>query len=213
MLDLSLRITELERRVANIVRIGTITGIDAASARATVAIGKNTTAPLPWLTRRAGADRDWWAPSPGEQVVVFAVGGELVQGVILPALYSADASAPSDSADIHRTVYVDGATVTYDAAAHKLTADLPGDAEIAAAGKIKASAGAEAELTSATLVKIAAPLVQIKATSGGAAAASMTGSFKLVGDFEIDGNITTNGNIDATGTILDGAGNSNHHEH
>ena len=40
---------------------------------------------------------------------------------------------------------------------------------------------------------------------------STTGTF--VGDFKVIGNIQAEGNIDASGTIMDGAGNSNHHSH
>ncbi|SBW13034.1 Phage baseplate assembly protein V (modular protein) [uncultured Alphaproteobacteria bacterium] len=128
MLDLALRITELERRVANIVRIGAVSDVDVAAARAVVSIGRLTTAPLPWLTRRAGADRDWWAPSVGEQVLVLAVGGDLAQGVILPALYADAAPAPADSGSVHRTVYADGTLFEHDSAA-KITRLSALDAE------------------------------------------------------------------------------------
>ncbi|STW05283.1 baseplate assembly protein V [Klebsiella grimontii] len=30
-----------------------------------------------WLTYRAGKSRTWWCPSPGEQVVLFSLGGNL----------------------------------------------------------------------------------------------------------------------------------------
>ncbi len=128
MLDLSFRIAELERRVANLIRIGAVESVDVGAARAKVVVGPITTAPLPWLTRRAGADRDWWAPSLGEQVVVLAVGGDLAQGVILPALYADAAPAPADSADVHRTVYADGTLFEHDSAA-KITRLSALDAE------------------------------------------------------------------------------------
>lgn len=112
-----LEIVELKRLIANLLRIGTIASVDAASARAKVAIGKNTTAPLPWLSARAGSDRAWWAPSQGEQVVVLSIGGDLAQGVILPALYSDAAPAPADTGDVRRTVFADGLVVEHDTAA------------------------------------------------------------------------------------------------
>lgn len=202
-----LEIVELKRLIANLVRIGTIASVNAGSARAKVAIGKNTTAPLPWLSTRAGSDRAWWAPSVGEQVVVLSIGGDLAQGVILPALYSDAAPAPADSGDVRRTVYVDGATIAYDTAAHKLTAEIPGDAEITVTGKIVAIAEGEISATSATRVKFQAPALQMQATGGGADACSLEGNFTLHGNLEVDGNIHASGNILADGS------NSNHHDH
>lgn len=205
MFDDRFDITELERRVANLIRIGSIASVDHAAARATVALGDITTTALPWLTRRAGNDRDWWAPSTGEQVVVMSVGGDLAQGVILPALYSDTAPAPANDGTIHRTIYADGAVIEYDTAAQDLSATLPGSAVVTAGGDITVTSGGS--------VTITAPNVVINATQGGSGAAAMTGDFKLTGNFEITGDISVTGNVAASGSILDGGGNSNHHSH
>jgi len=116
MSNVEMRLTELERRVANIVRPGTVEEADYDAARVRVRIGAVITAFLPWLTRRAGGDADWWAPEVGEQVMVFAPSGELGQAVVMPALYSDAAPAPSDSPDIRAEVYGDGFKVTHDRA-------------------------------------------------------------------------------------------------
>lgn len=119
--DLEFRMTELERRLENVVRIGTIVTPDYAGATATVQIGGNVTAPRPWLTLRAGGDRSWWAPEAGEQVVLFSPSGDLAQAVILPAIYSTAAPAPASSADVSRQVFADGFIIEHDRAAKRTT--------------------------------------------------------------------------------------------
>ncbi|MEO0036234.1 MAG: hypothetical protein RLZZ501_2257 [Pseudomonadota bacterium] len=169
MRDDRLDITELERRLANLVRIGTVASVDPAAARATVAIGDVTTAALPWTVTRAGADRDWTAPAAGEQVLVVAVGGDLAQGVILGGLFADAAPAPADSGEIRRTTYADGAEISYDSAAHALTATLPGGATITAQGDFA--------LTAAGTVTITAP------------------SVRIVGDLAVEGKVSATGSI------------------
>lgn len=116
MLDADLRLAELERRVANLVRVGTVAQADYATARVRVAIGANLTGWLPFTAERAGGDRAWWAPEAGEQVVVVSPGGDLAQGIVQKSLYSDAAPAPAASADIRRQVFGDGLVIEHDRA-------------------------------------------------------------------------------------------------
>ncbi len=119
--DLEFRVAELERRIENVVRVGTIVSADYGAATATVRIAGNVTAPRPWLTLRAGGDRSWWAPETGEQVMLFSPSGDLAQSVILPAIYSDAAPAPATSADVSRQVYADGFVIEHDRATKRTT--------------------------------------------------------------------------------------------
>ncbi len=114
--DLHFKVTELERRFENIMRIGTISVVDYGSASARVQIGENLTALRPWFTQRAGGDRTWWAPEIGEQVMLFSPSGDFNQGVILPAIYSSAAPAPSSDPNVHREVYADGFVIEHNRA-------------------------------------------------------------------------------------------------
>ncbi|QOE32743.1 baseplate spike protein [Achromobacter phage Mano] len=117
--------TEADRRLSNIVRLGTIESLDEGGATVTVNLGDGlTTTSLPWVTLRAGPDRTWWAPEPGEQVVVLSPSGDLAQGVVLPAVYQDAHPAPANSKDVHRVEYQDGSVVQYDRAAHQLLVDV-----------------------------------------------------------------------------------------
>ena len=98
-------LADLERRLVNMVRVGTVATVDTSAALCRVQYdtdevgGEVRTGWLPWATHRAGRDQDWWAPSVGEQVVVVAPSGDLAAGIVGFALYSAAHPAPSDAAD------------------------------------------------------------------------------------------------------------------
>lgn len=152
MIDLSAleyRINELERRLANVALIGTVSEADYAQARVRVKIGNITTAWLPWLTRRAGVETgDWWAPESGEQVLVISPSGEPAQGVAIPALYSATNKAPINDENIRRIYFGDGSFVEYNASAHQLTVSVNGgDTIVNTTGNLSASADGNASIT------------------------------------------------------------------
>jgi len=120
------RIGELERRLSNTIRPGTVLEADYAKARLRVTMGDNTSAWLPWLTSRAGQDRTWHAPEVGEQVIVMAPGGELSAGYVMPGgIYKNNYPANGNKAEISRTTYKDGAILEYDRENHTHLLQLP----------------------------------------------------------------------------------------
>lgn len=131
-------LAEHDRAIQQALRIGRVAELDPAAARVRVAIGQLVTGWIPWLTLRAGPDASWWAPEPGEQVLVLTPGGRGEQAVALPAVYSDAHPAPADAATVRRDTYADGATVEYDRAAHRLRATLPagGTAVLVAPGGV-----------------------------------------------------------------------------
>lgn len=130
MREESFSITELDRRVSNLIQIGTVTETDYPKAKVKIKIGDIVTHWLPWLTNRAHDNKTWWSPEVGEQVLVLAPSGELMQAVVLPAIYSAEYAAPDDNPDIHKTVYKDGTLLQYDRANHVLTSHVNSDGRI-----------------------------------------------------------------------------------
>lgn len=116
---------DVDRRIENLLQLGTIASVDYANARVRVKAGGLLTAALPWLTPRAGDARTWWPPSVGEQVLLFSPGGDPARGVVLTGIYSDAHAAPASGEKLHQATYPDGAVVSYDADAHALTATLP----------------------------------------------------------------------------------------
>ncbi|EAL58202.1 hypothetical protein WwAna0372 [Wolbachia endosymbiont of Drosophila ananassae] len=84
MLESNFAISELRRKLANIVRIGIVEKIDYEKAKVKVKIGELVTDFLPWITNRA---ENWLPPNIDEQVIVLSPLGELSLGVVLPAIY------------------------------------------------------------------------------------------------------------------------------
>ena len=118
-------VADLRRRVDRLLRTGVVAEVDLSRARVRVRYSpppaEAFTDWLPWLTARAGADRTWWAPSPGEGVLILAPSGEMAAAVVLPALNQAARPAASDAPDRHVVVYGSGARIEHDGGAKTFT--------------------------------------------------------------------------------------------
>ncbi len=132
-----MNITDLLRRLDNLIRLGTIAAVDHQAARCTVSSGGLRIPNLPWLGLRAGASSDWDPPTVGEQCILLSPSGEPAQGIALIGLYSQQRPAPSNSANLRRRTYPDGAAIDYDHVSHTLTATLPAGGQ----GKLTAPGG------------------------------------------------------------------------
>src|SRR6266576_5973233 len=101
MLEHNFAIAELNRKLANIIRIGLIKEVDYEKARVRVQVGEFLTDWLPWITMKAGEDRSWFAPNVDEQVIVLSPFGELSLGVVLPAIYQEKYPPPENKKEIN----------------------------------------------------------------------------------------------------------------
>ena len=115
----------LSRMLENLIRLGVIAEVQMVPPRVKVKTGELTTAWLPWLALRAGADREWDPPTVDEQVILFSPSGQLANGVVVTGLFSDHIPANGHRAGLHRRTYADGAVIEYDSAAHHLNATLP----------------------------------------------------------------------------------------
>ena len=113
-------LTELSRRLENLIRIGTIHSVDHAAVRVRVDSGGLTSEWLPWLERRAGQTTTWNPPTIGEQCVVFSPSGEPAGGVVLVGIDSDLIPPPSHAQEKHVIKFPDGAVISYDHAASRL---------------------------------------------------------------------------------------------
>lgn len=90
---------ELNRKIENIVRLGTIELVRLGKpARCRVRTGGLLSNWVPFFSLRAGgqAGRTWWPPVVGEQCVLLCPGGDLLQGVALAGIFSDDAPQGSE---------------------------------------------------------------------------------------------------------------------
>ncbi|MBK3450057.1 phage baseplate assembly protein V [Pseudomonas haemolytica] len=114
----------LARLLENLIRFGVIAAVQMEPPRVQVTTGKLTTAWLPWLALRAGADREWDPPTVGEQVILLSPSGQLANGIVVTGVFSDHVPANGNRAGLHRRTYADGTVIEYDSIAHHLNATL-----------------------------------------------------------------------------------------
>lgn len=187
-----MNVAELARLIENLVRLGTIDTVQVKPPRVKVKSGNITTAWLPWLSLRAGADREWDPPTVGEQVVLLSPSGLLAQGVVLTGLFSDRIPANGDREGLHRRTYRDGAVIEYDSIGHRLRAILP--------------AGGVTDLNSTGGINIVGPI-------------NHTGDYTQQGNQTVTGKVTVSEDVVAgadsislinhrTSGVMPGTGNS-----
>lgn len=106
-------LVELSRRLANLIRLGTIHSVDHAARVCRVQTGALTTQWMPWIERRAGETTTWDPPTVGEQCVVLSPSGAEA-GVVFLGLPSDQIAPPSHAPVAHVIKFPDGAVFSYD---------------------------------------------------------------------------------------------------
>ncbi|MBI6603945.1 MULTISPECIES: phage baseplate assembly protein V [Pseudomonas] len=114
----------LSRLLENLIRFGVISAVQMEPPRVQVTTGTLTTAWLPWLALRAGADREWDPPTLGEQVMLFSPSGQLANGIVVTGVFSDHIPANGNRPGLHRRTYADGTVIEYDSVTHHLKATL-----------------------------------------------------------------------------------------
>lgn len=119
-----LAIPDMQRRVSNMFREGTISKIDTKKGLVRVKSGSLESNWIPWLEVRHGKNQSWNPPDIGEQVLIAAPSGDLSQGMVIGSSSQDKHPAPSDDGDV--TVMMnwgDGSRMEYNRKTHdfKLT--------------------------------------------------------------------------------------------
>lgn len=215
---MSFQLAELHRQLYNLVKIGTVHSVNYQANTARVEFGEVVTDFLPWTTTRSAGNRTYDSLEVGEQVVVLTPPGG-ASGIIIATLNQTAYPAPDHSADIQKTIYKDGSSVTYDRAAHVLTVDVKGDAKIVTTGNIQAKAGKDVSVkadkavditagTSATFsaknmtlnaeqLTVNAPMSQGGGSNGGDA--TFNGSLHTTGDITTDSDVVADVSLNGHG--------------
>lgn len=114
---------EVLRRLENVVRLGTIAAVrHNAPARCRVRTGGLTTDWVPWVAPRAGGQGGnvWWPPVVGEQCMLLAPGGDLLNAVAIVGIYSDANPQGSESPHIALTEWGGGDYMKHNAEAKTL---------------------------------------------------------------------------------------------
>ncbi|WP_067096182.1 phage baseplate assembly protein V [Marinomonas atlantica] len=174
MSEIDFIVRDLQRRLANMIRRGTIHSVDFESNPPLVKVEYKKdviSGWLPWVAGRVGHAATWEPIKVGEPVLILSESGEMSAGVVLPSFPSIEMSLPDNKATTHVTRYEDGTTVTYDREAHKLTVDVVGSVHLEADDKIsvqckKATVNADQTIKITAGSTITADGSQIKLNGG-----------------------------------------------
>ena len=135
-----------EQVLQNIFRIGEVVGVNPAAGTVRVEF-KDADAvvsfDLPLMFTTTLNDMRYRMPDLKAQAICLFLPNGLEEGAVLGFLYNATDKPPANSQDLDLIKYEDGTVLQYDRAAHKLTADVKGEAEIKATGKISATSEAD----------------------------------------------------------------------
>ncbi|TEH91677.1 phage baseplate assembly protein V [Pseudomonas aeruginosa] len=179
---------EHDRMLAAMILPCVVVAVDLAAARVRVRSGDWTSGWLRWHSLAAGKVRHWRAPSIGEQGILLSPSGGVSMGTFIPGLYGDAGTAPDNSASSETWRFDDGASLSYDWAAHRYRVELP-------SSTVEVRVGASEVRVSDGAVSLKAPKISLE------------------GPVEIAGTLTVSGDILGGGSIIDTAGNSNHHTH
>lgn len=147
-LNESLELADLRRRLANLIRIGTISQVNYKNATARVQIGQIETTWLPWLLRD-GEDKVWHGVDLKEQVLVLSPSGDLNQGLIVPSIYK---EPISDDGNLFKMRFMDGSVLSFNRKNGDLIADITGNAQIKTPQEIIAEADKSVTIKSPTII-------------------------------------------------------------
>ncbi|MEQ1968660.1 phage baseplate assembly protein V [Xenorhabdus nematophila] len=190
------QLTELLRRLRNLIRIGIVTQVDTTRGRCRVETGHLETDWLHWLTARAGNSRTWWAPSVGEQVLILSIGGELTTAFVLPAIFSDAFPAPSTSPEATHIQFPDGAVMEYEPQSGALTVTGIQTATVTASVSVQVTAP---EITCIASHQITLDTPTVMCTNH-----LTTGSLEIRTGGTMRGNIThTDGQFSSNGVVVD----------
>ena len=115
---------EILRRLENIARVGTIAEVHTGRpARCRIRCGNITTNWIPWVTGRAAGEAGsvWWPPKVGEQCLMLAPGGDLMNAVVLPGAYSDANPQVSENPELFRMEFGGAGYMEHDATSGEFT--------------------------------------------------------------------------------------------
>lgn len=119
-------VADLQRLLANLIRVGTVEELDEATGKVKVNVSGLTSDWLNPGAASAGRVRKWSPKQVGEQVVLFAPYGDLSQAVVGFSLFQDDHPANGGSKAQETVTFADGSSVDYNQKTNTLTVNVSG---------------------------------------------------------------------------------------
>lgn len=203
----------IHEKMKSIVRVGEVTSVDYSKLTARVTFDDEdemTSYDLPILQRNTLKNHDYCGIDVGCDVLCIFLPSGTEEGFILGSFYAGEVTPPENSKDKRTILFADGTRLSYDRAAHKLTADVKGDIEATVSGDISATIQGKANVTaqgaisveSSEKVVITAPQIILNGAISSYSKTGGSGTMKITGTMDISGNIKGDSDIIASGVSL-----------
>ncbi|MDR2164667.1 MAG: phage baseplate assembly protein V [Zoogloeaceae bacterium] len=188
----------MNRRIESLIRIGVVSAVDHAAGKCRVKTGGLETNWLTWRERREGATTDWDPPTIGEECMIFSPSGELAGGIVFPGVPSTAHPPPSHDKNQWKRLFPDGTFILYDHAAHLFQINL---------GSTVLTLTRGMAILKTPFFLVDAPMTEFTGV------VQIDNLLHVAADTIVDGNVIIGGSDIAAGAQIDGAGNTNHHDH
>lgn len=119
-------LSDIQRRLNNLVRSGVIAQVQQSPLRVKVKIGDLVTDWLRPQMPAAGAVSISYLPSVGEAVQVVSESGDLRNGVVYLGLHNTSNEPPTTEPGVYKIQFKDGSAITYDSNGTVLAIELAG---------------------------------------------------------------------------------------
>lgn len=113
----------------NIVQIGIVSSVNPKNCTARVH-NEITSGELSVLVRGSFSAKDYWMPTPGEQVLCIMMPNGNTQGFIVGAFYSDADKPPVTDANKRHVKFPDGTSVEYDLSTKTMSIDTKGPVNV-----------------------------------------------------------------------------------
>jgi phage baseplate assembly protein V len=136
-----MNLTELNRQLENLIRIGTIAVVDHATQKLKVKSGELLTNWLDWPAEIGRNYKRWRPLRLNTQVIICCPAGDPAQAMIIGTLYSNDFKPPTTNPDIDVVQFDSGSLIKHDANTGDLTLISANNINLEATNKISLKGG------------------------------------------------------------------------
>ncbi len=110
---MSYEVAELQRKLAGMILVTTITSVDHAAKKLRVRLGSDESKEIPWPAI-AGRNFVAWRPlREGQQIILLSPNGDPAQGMVIGELYSQAIDAPSTDENVDLIQFNDGSYIKH----------------------------------------------------------------------------------------------------
>jgi phage baseplate assembly protein V len=200
---MSWELSELERKLHAMIRVGVVKTIDETKRMIVLSIGDVDTPDVHWAMQRCGEDDEWDPPSVGEQMLILACAGDPAQAFAVLSIPQDGFGRPRGATEHVRT-YRDSGAIKYNWALSSYEVAVPpqGAIELKTGPSSKIIVRADGVTIVAPTVTITSPATTISGTLTVNGLTTLAGGLAVLGPMTVVGDIACGGNVLAAANVI-----------